>query len=58
VAGRLCGDMGKTLRVPEPVYSKATRQAEREDVARGVIVKQWMEDAEKYEQMEALSHRR
>jgi len=50
--------MGKTIRVPEPVYSKATRQAEREDVARGVVVKQWMEDAEKYEQMEALSQRR
>jgi len=44
--------MGKTIRVPEPVYSKATRQAEREDVARGVIVKQWMEKAERFNEVE------
>lgn len=45
--------MGKTVRIPDPVYSKATRAAERQDVSRGYIIKEWMEQAEKFEQMEA-----
>jgi hypothetical protein len=43
--------MGKTIRVPEPVYSKATTQAEREDVSRGAIIRDWMEKAEKFEEV-------
>jgi hypothetical protein len=45
--------MGKSIRVPDPVYSKVTTEAERQDVARGIIVREWMEKAEKYEEMEA-----
>lgn len=41
-----------TVRVPEPVYERIERQSERQDVARGVIVKEWMEMADKYQQLE------
>jgi len=44
--------MGKTVKVPGPVYRQIERQAESQDVARGVIVRDWMEKAEKFEQME------
>ena len=43
--------MGKAIRVPDPVYSKITTEAERQDVSRGVIVKEWMEKAEKFEEV-------
>lgn len=43
--------MGKTIRVPDPVYSKATSQAEREDVSRGAIIRDWMDKAEKFEEV-------
>ena len=45
--------MGKAIRVPDPVYSKVTTQAEREDVPRGFVVREWMEKAEKFDEMEA-----
>jgi hypothetical protein len=44
--------MGKSIRVPDPVYSKVTTQAERQDVARGVIVKEWMEKAERFDEVQ------
>lgn len=44
--------MGKSVRVPDPVYSKITSQAERQDVPRGVIVREWMDKAEKFEELE------
>jgi len=40
------------VRVPDPVYEALTIEAETQDVSRGVIVKQWMEKAEKYDQTE------
>lgn len=43
--------MGKSVRVPDPVYSKITSQAEREDIPRGVVVREWMEKAEKFEEV-------
>jgi len=43
--------MGKPIRVPDPVYSKATSEAERQDVSRGAIIKQWMEEAEEFERV-------
>ena len=43
--------MGKSVRVPDPVYSKLTSQAERQDVARGVIIREWMDKAEKFEEV-------
>jgi hypothetical protein len=48
--------MGKPIRVPDPVYSKATSEAERQDVSRGAIIRDWMEKAEKYDEME-VRHR-
>jgi len=36
------------VRIPDPVYSKATTEAERQDVSRGAVIKQWMEKAEEY----------
>ena len=45
--------MAKAIRVPDPVANRIDREAERQDVARGVIVKEWMEKAEKFEEMEA-----
>jgi hypothetical protein len=44
--------MGETVRIPDPVYSKASREAERQDVARGVVIREWMEKAEKFDEME------
>jgi len=44
--------MGETVKVPAPVYRRIEQQADRQDVARGVIVRDWMEKAEKYENME------
>ena len=44
--------MGKPIRVPDPVYSKATSEAERQDVPRGVIIKEWMEKADKFDEIE------
>ena len=44
--------MGKTVKVPGPVYSKAQRQSERQDVSMGVIIRDWMDKAEKFEEIE------
>jgi hypothetical protein len=34
------------------VYERATTEAERQDVSRGAIIREWMEKAEKFERME------
>lgn len=44
--------MGRTVKVPDPVYQRIKQQADREDVSMGVIVREWMEKAEQYENME------
>lgn len=44
--------MGQPIRVPDPVYSKATSQAERQDVSRGAIVREWMEKAERFDEVD------
>jgi len=44
--------MGKTVRIPEPVYQRAERRAEQEDVAIGTVIREWAEKAEKYDYME------
>ena len=46
--------MGKTVKVPNPVYERIEREATREDITRGAVVRDWMTKAEKYEQMEGL----
>jgi hypothetical protein len=45
--------MGKSVKVPNPVYQRIEQQAEREDVPRGVVVREWMRKAEKYDEVEA-----
>lgn len=40
------------MKVPTPVYERIEREAEREDITRGAVVRDWMNKAEKYEQME------
>lgn len=44
--------MGHAVRIPDPVYERIERQAEREDITRGAVVREWMQKAEKYEQVE------
>jgi len=44
--------VSEPVRVPDPVYEKLTREANHDDVSRGSIIKEWMEKAEKYEDME------
>ena len=43
--------MAQSVRVPDPVYSRISAEAERQDVARGVIVKEWMEKAERFDEV-------
>ena len=44
--------MSQPVRLPDPVYQKATRQAERKDVSRGAVIKEWAEKAEKFDELE------
>jgi len=45
--------MGKPIRVPDPVYSAAEREAERRDVSLGAVVESWREKAERFDELEA-----
>lgn len=49
--------MSETIRVPDPVYEALTLEAEQQDVSRGAIARQWMEKAEKYDQIEDQHYR-
>lgn len=44
--------MGKAVRVPDPVYRRIESESDREDISRGAVVRDWMEKAEKYDEME------
>jgi predicted DNA-binding protein len=44
--------MGKAIRIPDPVAERIDREAERQDVARGVVVREWMEKADKFDKLE------
>jgi len=44
--------MGKPVKVPDPVYDRIERQAEREDITRGAVVREWMKKAEKFEEFD------
>lgn len=44
--------MTRTVRVPDPVFERIERTAENRDVPNGVVVEEWMEKAQKYEEME------
>lgn len=52
IAGVIVACVSKTVKVPDPVYERIARRAEREDVAHGTVVRDWMDKAEKFEQME------
>lgn len=44
--------MTQPVKVPDPVYDRLSREAERRDVPRGVIVKEWMNDADRFAEVE------
>jgi len=44
--------VSETIRIPTPVYDRAQREAERQDVSIGVVIRDWMDKAEKYDEME------
>ena len=44
--------MGKTVKVPDPVYDRIEREAKRQDVARGAIVRDWMDKADRYDELD------
>lgn len=41
------------VRLPEPVYKEAISQSEVKDVTPGVIIKEWADKAEKFDELEA-----
>jgi len=44
--------MARTVKVPDPVYDRIQREAERQDVSFGTIVRDWMDKAEKWDEHE------
>jgi len=44
--------VSKSIRVPNPVYERITREAERKDIARGTVVRDWMEKADEYDKLD------
>lgn len=42
--------MGKPIRVPDPVYRAAQKEAERRDVSLGAVVEGWKLKADKLEE--------
>jgi len=50
--GALGWCVARTVKVPDPVYERIQRKAEREDVSHGVVVRDWMDKAEKYDELE------
>lgn len=44
--------MGQTVKVPDPVYRQIEREAEREDITRGAVVRDWMDKAEQFDRLE------
>ena len=44
--------MGKAIRVPDPVYERLSAVSQREDVSRGAVVREWMEKAERFDELD------
>jgi len=44
--------MAKTVKVPDPVYRRIKQQAESRDVTLGVVVRDWMQDADRLDELE------
>ena len=45
--------MGKPVKVPDPVYDRVSREAGRRDIARGAVIADWMDKAEKFDEIES-----
>ena len=45
--------MGETVRIPDPVYQRASREAERRDISRGAVIEDWCRKAERFDELEA-----
>jgi len=43
--------MGETVRVPDPVYQRIERESDRQDVSMGAIVRDWMDKADRLEEV-------
>jgi hypothetical protein len=41
--------MTRTVKIPDPVYERLSEQAEKQDIARGGVVHEWMEKAEAFD---------
>jgi predicted transcriptional regulator len=48
----LVGFVTQSVRVPDPVYEQVSHEAERKDVSRGVIIREWMNKAEQFEEVQ------
>lgn len=44
--------VAKTVKVPDPVYEQIEREADRQDVSYGTVVRDWKDKAEKFDEME------
>lgn len=44
--------MSEQIRVPEPVYDRLIRESERKDTTLGEIVRDWMEAADRLDEMD------
>jgi len=44
--------MGQSIRVPGPVYERISTVAQQEDISRGAVVRDWMEKAERFDELE------
>jgi len=45
--------VARTVKVPDPVYERISRESDRQDVSMGTVVRDWMDKAEQYEEIEA-----
>jgi hypothetical protein len=41
--------MTQVVKIPDPVYEELSKQAEKQDIARGGVVHEWMEKAEAFD---------
>lgn len=48
--------MGTSVKLPDPVYERVSREAKRQDVTRGAVVKEWMEKAERFDELEVVNN--
>jgi len=44
--------VARTVRIPDPVYDAVSREANRKDISRGAVVREWKNKADKYDELE------